>query len=243
MPDSNTTARWWIIFLLFTNTFINALDRASLSTAAPSIMAGLDLDPGMMGIALSAFFWCYLVMNIPAGGLADKYGAKRTLAWAAGLWSLCSALTGSASCYLHIILARIGVGAGEAASFPVNARIVTHHFRPQERGTATGCYISGLRLGFAATPVMMAWLIAAWGWRSAFYVTGLGSLLWVVLWCFTFKEIRAERTAADTGPKISLHSFQTAAACPPIPPILSRLALGVEGPVSFEGRASSDRSF
>jgi MFS family permease len=200
LPSPATTARWWIVFLLFTNTFINALDRASLSTAAPSIMTELGLDAGLMGIALSAFFWFYLIMNIPAGGLADRYGAKRTLGWAAGLWSLCSALTGSATHYLHIVLARIGVGTGEAASFPVNARIVTHNFRPEERGTATGIYISGLRLGFAVTPALMAWLILTWGWRFAFYVTGLGSLLWVVLWCATYKDAKAGQAAAR--PKI-----------------------------------------
>jgi MFS family permease len=199
-PPAN--ARWWIVFLLFTNTFINALDRASLSTAAPSIMDELGLDSATMGIALSAFFWCYLVMNIPAGSLADRYGAKRTLSWAATVWSICSALTGTASHYWHIVLARVGVGAGEAASFPVNARIVTHNFQPQERGTATGLYISGLRLGFAVTPALMAWLISTWGWRPAFYATGLGSLLWVVLWLFTFKDARADAAAASAAPKI-----------------------------------------
>jgi MFS family permease len=202
LADPGTKFRWWIVFLLFTNTFINALDRASLSTAAPSIMAELGVDAGLMGIALSAFFWCYLVMNIPAGSLADKYGTRRTLGWAAALWSVCSALTGSATHYLHIVLARIGVGAGEAASFPVNARIITNNFAPQERGTATGLYISGLRLGFAVTPVLMAWLITTWGWRFAFYATGVGSLLWVMLWYLTYRETKAERAVAAARHKV-----------------------------------------
>jgi MFS family permease len=197
-----SSARWWVVFLLFSGTFINAIDRASLSTAAPNMMADLGLDAGMMGVALSAFFWFYLVMNIPAGGLADKYGAKLTLGWAAGFWSLCSALTGSATHFVHILLARIGVGVGEAASFPVNARIVTNSFPAQERGTVIGCYTSGLRLGFAVTPVLMAWLMSRWSWRVAFYVTGLGSLLWVILWCFTYREIRTQREMAGAATRI-----------------------------------------
>jgi MFS family permease len=152
LPESHGRARWWVIFLLFTSTLINAIDRASLSTAAPNMMAELGMDAGMMGIALSAFFWSYIILNIPAGGMADKYGAKRALGWAAGLWSICSAFTGAATHYLHVVLARIGVGAGEAASFPVNARIVTNSFPPEERGMAVGFYTSGLRLGFALTP-------------------------------------------------------------------------------------------
>jgi MFS family permease len=191
-------ARWWVVFLLFAGTFINAIDRASLSTAAPTLMADLGIDPGMMGIALSAFFWFYMVMNIPAGGLADRYGAKRTLGWAAAVWSVCSAVTGSATHFAHVLLARIGVGIGESASFPVNARIVTNSFPAEARGTVVGCYTSGLRLGFAVTPVLMAWLMSRWSWRVAFYATGLGSLLWVALWAFTYRELKTEREAVAT---------------------------------------------
>jgi ACS family glucarate transporter-like MFS transporter len=200
--SSHAKARWWVIFLLFTGTFINAIDRASLSTAAPNMMAELHMDPGMMGIALSAFFWSYIIMNIPAGGMADKFGAKRTLGWAAGLWSICSAFTGVATQYLHVVLARIGVGVGEAASFPVNARIVTNSFPPEQRGTAVGCYTCGLRLGFALTPILMACLISTWSWRFAFYVTGIGSLLWVVLWYFTYREPDTEKATARAASKV-----------------------------------------
>ena len=40
------------------------------------MMQELGLDEAQMGVVLSAFFWFYLIMNIPAGRLADKYGAK-----------------------------------------------------------------------------------------------------------------------------------------------------------------------
>jgi MFS family permease len=182
------SSRWWIVFLLFSGMFVNAIDRYSLSTAAPFLMDDLHLDKAHMGIVLSAFFWFYMLMNVPAGFLADKYGAKRTLGWAAALWSVCSSFTGIARSFLHLILARVGVGAGEAAGFPVNAKIVNNHFQPRERGLATGCYNAGLRLGFAVTPILMARLIKNWGWRFAFYATGIGSLAWVAVWYFTYVE-------------------------------------------------------
>ena len=73
------SSRWWVVFLLSSGTFINAIDRASLSTAAPYLMKDLGFDATKMGIVLSAFFWFYLLMNIPAGRIADKFGAKPTL--------------------------------------------------------------------------------------------------------------------------------------------------------------------
>src|SRR5580704_8493204 len=184
--------RWWIVFLLFSGTFINAIDRSSLSTAAPYLMKELGLDEESMGVALSAFFWFYMLMNVPAGLIADRYGAKRALGWASTLWSACSTLTGFARNLPQLIFARIGVGSGEAAGFPVNAKIVNNLFEPRERGIAAGCYNAGLRLGFAVTPVLMVWLIKHWGWRCAFYVTGIGSLGWVAMWYFTYTEHPAE---------------------------------------------------
>lgn len=182
----NNSPAWWVIFLLFSGTFINAIDRASLSTAAPLLQKDLHLDDQQLGFALSAFFWLYTVMNIPAGRLADKWGAKRCLGWAAVLWSACSALTGAAGGLWQLIAARAGVGAGEAASFPVNAKIVNNTFAPDQRGVAVAFYTAGLRLGFAVTPMLIAWLMVHYGWRFAFYATGLGSLGWVVVWYFTY---------------------------------------------------------
>jgi ACS family glucarate transporter-like MFS transporter len=84
----------------------------------------------------------------------------------------------------------------------VNARVVTTNFRPEERGAAIGFYTAGLRVGFAVTPLLMAYLISNWSWRFAFYVTGLGSLLWVMLWFLTYREARTETTAASAAGRI-----------------------------------------
>lgn len=197
----------WIVFLLFSGTFINAIDRASLSAAAPTMIKDLHMDPAMMGIVFSSFFWPYALLNAPSGGLADKYGAKRVLGWSATIWSFCSALTGAATSVFHVILARIGVGIGEAASFPVNAKIVNNTFPSEERGTAIGWYTAGLRLGFAACPIVMAFLLTHWGWRMAFVITGLGSLAWVALWYFTYHEkdkSKPETAAAAKAPAIKI---------------------------------------
>ena len=112
-------SRWWIVFLLFTGTFINAIDRGSISTAVPYIMDDLKIDGGMMGVILSSFFWTYLVLNVPTGLVADKLGAKGTLGWSAFVWSMFSAVTGLATRQWQLLIFRMGVGAGEAAVMPV----------------------------------------------------------------------------------------------------------------------------
>lgn len=204
--EKSKSKRIRLVMMLFTCMFIMGLDRSSLGIAAPVIMKELGIDAGSMGIALSAFFWTYTLFGLPAGGLADKHGAKAVLGWAAAIWSLASAATGVMSSIAGIIVARLGVGVGEAAVFPVTSKIAADHFPSKERATAVGWYLSGARLGYAATPVVMGFLLSQYSWRMAFIITGLGSLIWVALWHYWYKEKAAAAqavpsVAAETPPK------------------------------------------
>ncbi|MDR3669918.1 MAG: MFS transporter [Holophaga sp.] len=177
-----------MVFILFTCMFIMGLDRSSLGVAAPVIMKDLKIDAGTMGLALSAFFLTYTLLNLPAGSIADRYGAKPVLGWAVAIWSLASACTGLATGLLGLVAARLGVGTGEAALFPVSSKIAVDNIPSKDRGTAIGTYLSGARLGYAATPVVMGFLIAHYTWRFAFVITGMGSMLWCILWYFWYHE-------------------------------------------------------
>lgn len=206
MDKENTSLyRICVVALLTSGNFINAVDRASLSIAVPFIIKDFQIDTATMGVALSAFFWSYVVFNMPAGNLADRFGTKRVLGWSAFTWSVFSALTGVAQNVTTILLTRVGVGLGEAASIPCNAKIASAIFPSTERGTAVAISLAGIRLGNSATPIIMAFLIQLWGWRSAFLVTGLGSLAWCVVWYFGYKDLaRPGQKAAAVVEKIRI---------------------------------------
>jgi ACS family glucarate transporter-like MFS transporter len=98
----------------------------------------------------------------------------------------------------------MGVGAGEAAAFPVSAKIVADNFPSNERGAAIGWYLAGARLGLAATPLIMGFLISRWNWRAAFLLTGIGSLSWCVLWYFGFKDVTRQHDAGSAPAKVAI---------------------------------------
>jgi MFS transporter, ACS family, D-galactonate transporter len=202
----------WVLFLIFSGTLINAIDRSSLATANTFIAKDLHLDLTTMGWALSAFGWSYLLFNLPAGWLCDKFGTKKVYGFAALLWSLASAATGLAKGFWLLFSSRVLVGAGEAANFPAATKVIAEEFDDSARGTATGIYLAGLRLGFALTPGLMLALMIAFGsqahpnWQMAFYVTGAGSLIWVLLWFLTYHEKKRPALAASrpsTASKVS----------------------------------------
>jgi ACS family glucarate transporter-like MFS transporter len=187
-----------IVLLLMSMMFVNALDRGSLAVAAPLIIKDLHLDPGLMGIALSAFYWTYTLFNLPIGRLADRFGAKLTLGFAVALWSLASAATGLVRNWFGLVAVRLGVGTGEAAGNIVGTKAIVDNFPSEKRAAATAWYLSGTKLGMAATSVLMGFLISYWNWRVAFLITGLASLLWCVAWYFGFEDVarKADKAAA-----------------------------------------------
>lgn len=191
--------KFWILFLLFTGTLINAVDRASLSTANTIIAKDLNLDMTTMGLILSAFGWTYLVCNLPAGWLCDRFGTKKVYGIAAIIWSIASVVTGLAKGLWLLLFSRMLVGAGEAANFPAATKVISENFGKSERGMATGIYLSGLRLGYALTPAIMVGLMLSFGtpeypnWPMAFFITGAVGLVWVLMWMLTFREKKTDK--------------------------------------------------
>ena len=188
-----------LVFLLACGMFINTIDRGALGVAAPQMLKDLNMDPGVMGLALSAFYCSYIVCMVPVGRLADKYGAKATLGWAAAFWSLASAATGLIQGFYGLIAVRLGVGAGEAAGNPLSAKVINENFPSEQRARATAWCLSGTKLGMAAVPVLMGFLMTTWSWRVAFIVTGVGSLLWCLAWYLYFREQKEDAGAGPAG--------------------------------------------
>jgi ACS family glucarate transporter-like MFS transporter len=145
-----------------------------------------------MGILLSAFFWSYSLMQIPAGWLVDRYGVKWSYALGYAFWSVASTLTGFAHGLLSLIGLRIFLGLGQSVAFPASTRAVALWFRDTERGTVTACYLTGVRLGQALVTAFGAFYLVKGGLKMFFLVTGIVPLLWTLLWYRFMNKWEAE---------------------------------------------------
>jgi ACS family D-galactonate transporter-like MFS transporter len=190
--------RWLIIWLCFAANAISYIDRANLAIAAPLIRHDLGLDAAAMGLVLSAFFWTYAAMQLPAGWFIDKVGVRLSLAFAVGWWSLFTALTGMARGITQFIGVRLMLGVGEAAAMPSFTKVAFNWFPRRERGIACSIFNSGSTAGSALSLPLVTWLIAAAGWRGAFIATGALGIVWAALWWILYRDPERHRAVAPT---------------------------------------------
>lgn len=174
--------RWVVVVLIFFGIVISYVDRGNLGIAAPSIMKEFGFNPASMGLLLSAFFWTYAVFQIPAGSLVDRFGIRVLYAGAFGLWSLASAAIGFTTGLLDILLLRMLLGLAEAVGPIASISFIRRNFSGAEVGLPTAIYIAGQNFGPAVGMLVGTQLIAHFGWRAMFVVTGLGALIWLPGW-------------------------------------------------------------
>jgi len=179
--------RFYIVLLLFFNIVVNYIDRINLSVAAPLISKEFHWDPARMGIVFSSFLWTYALMLIPTGWLADKLGSRKVNAGAITIWSVGAMLTGAITSFGNMIAARLVLGAGEAASYPVAGKIVRQWFPASERGIATAIYNGGAYAGPALATPVVAWIVLQAGWRASFVILGALGFVWLCFWLRMFR--------------------------------------------------------
>ncbi len=174
--------RWWLAFLLFTGMLFCYAHRGALSVGAPIMIKEQGLSPAIMGILLSAFWWTYAFMQVPSGWAVDRFGVRGVFAGGYAIWSVASALLGQAGGLVSLIFLRMAQGVGQSVAFPAAARAVANWFHDRERGTVTGTYLTGVRLGQALIAAAGAPLLAAYGLKTFFLLTGLVPLIWILPW-------------------------------------------------------------
>jgi len=171
-----------VLVLLGLSVFINYIDRANLSVAAPLLKSELGLSASQLGILLSAFFWTYSCMQIPVGWLVDRFEVKWVFAIGFFVWSAATAFTGVVHTFVALLAIRVVLGVGESVAYPAYSKIFASHFVERQRGVANSVIGAGQTLGPALGILFGGTLVARFGWRPFFIVLGLVSLLWLPPW-------------------------------------------------------------
>jgi len=186
---SNVSARSYALLLLMTVYSANFIDRQLLSILQEPIKIELNLSDGQLGVLTGvSFAFFYVLAGIPIARYADRGNRRNVIAYSVGVWSLMTAVSGAALNYFHLLLARIGVGIGEAGCSPPAHSIISDIFPPKKRASAIAFYSMGVNIGILFGFLFGGWLNEYFGWRVAFVVVGLPGILLAVLVRTTLAE-------------------------------------------------------
>ncbi len=171
-----------ILFLLGLSVLINYIDRSNLSIAADLLKGELHISNTQLGTLLSAFFWTYCLMQMPAGWLVDRFDVKWVFAAGFLIWSTATAVTGVLHGFVALLVIRVILGIGESIAFPSYGKVLGTHFPEDRRGFANALIIAGLALGPAIGMMVGGNAVSRFGWRPFFVALGVIGLLWLIPW-------------------------------------------------------------
>jgi MFS family permease len=174
--------RWRLLLLLTLALLISYIDRGNMATSETVISAQLHLNSERMGVLLSSFYFTYVLAMIPAGYLAERYGAKPILAAGFAIWSVATLLTGFCSGFSSLLACRLLLGLGESVTFPCVSKILASSSPPGELGRANGVISVGYLIGPAIGTFIGGALLVRYGWRPSFLVFGSLALIWIWPW-------------------------------------------------------------
>jgi ACS family hexuronate transporter-like MFS transporter len=184
--------RWAICALLFAATAINYVDRQMIGVLKPTISAELGWNDETYSYVIIWFQAAYALGYVSFGWVIDRLGARIGYAIAFTIWTLGHTLCGFAGNAFQFSAARFVLGIGEAGNFPAGIKAVSEWFPAKERALATGVFNAGANIGAVITPLIVPAITLAFGWRMAFIVTGLASLVWLVAWVAIYRRPREQ---------------------------------------------------
>jgi predicted MFS family arabinose efflux permease len=188
-PYANPSSRYYALVLLTIIYSFNFIDRQLLAILQESIKADLNLSDGQLGLLTGfAFAVFYVTAGLPIARWADRGSRSNIVAASLFTWSFMTAISGFVQNYWHLLLARIGVGVGEAGGSPPSHSIISDIFPPEKRASAMGFYSTGVNIGILFGFLLGGWLNEYFGWRIAFIVVGAPGILLAVLVWFSLPE-------------------------------------------------------
>lgn len=188
-PYASRTKAYYALAILTVVYSFNFIDRQLLAILQEAVKADLELSDSQLGLLTGfAFAAFYVIAGIPIARWADRGNRRDIVALSLFVWSFMTAISGLVQNYAQLLLARIGVGVGEAGGSPPSHSIISDIFPPAERASALGFYSMGVSIGILFGFLAGGWLNEFFGWRVAFAVVGAPGILLAVILRMTLAE-------------------------------------------------------
>jgi MFS transporter, ACS family, D-galactonate transporter len=189
--------RWRIAWLLGLGVLVNYFDRVNLSVSHGALYTAFGISDVAFGYLSAAYNWSYALCQLPVGVLLDRFGVRRVQRNGIFIWSMASFAAAITPNLTGFFGARLLLGIGEAPTFPANAKAIGTWFPQHERSFATSLTDAAAKLASAIGVPLLGILLIHVGWRWSFAVTGVISLLYLLLFRRVYCEPEEDTELSD----------------------------------------------
>jgi len=202
--------RKWALFIMVVVYVFNFIDRQIVNILQEDIKAELGLLDWQLGTMTGlTFAIVYCTVGIPVARIADSTSRKGVMVISLAVWSGFTALCGLATNFVTLLLARMGVGLGEAGGSPPAHAMISDLYEKEKRGRALAIYSAGLYAGTLLGYYLGGWLSDTLSWRQAFFVVGIpGVLFAVIAWTTVREPVRGLSGTQSVAKVTFLESFR-----------------------------------
>ena len=216
---------WYVVGVLTLANVSAVLDRQVLSLLVPAIERDLHISDTQMsyliGLSFSVF---YTVLGLPIAWWADRGNRRNVMAVGVTLWSLTTMACGLASTYSRLLLARIGVGVGEATLNAPSVSLIADYFPRERVGVAMSVWSLGTFLGSGLAYFIGGWIVglvapastvtlpvlgALRSWQLVFVIVGAPGLV-IALLMTTVRDLRPHGRATVARKTVALMPYVAA---------------------------------
>ena len=197
---------WAVFFLASANFFLSQFYRSTNAVIAPQLIKDLCLDTEDLGLLSAAFFYAFGLAQIPITVFLDRIGARRMMT-GFSLAGILGAFVFSWAESLGMgIVGRVLLGIGMACHLMGTLKLLTLWFDPLRFATLSGIVFSLGTLGNMAATSPFVVLVDWMGWREAFRVIAVVTLLLVLLFYVVVRdgpEVSSRKVRATNSPRMS----------------------------------------
>ncbi len=195
---------YYLFALLFLLYFFNYIDRVIVTSLFPFIQKEWGLTDTQCGLLVSVVYWSIVVLTFPASLFVDRWSRKKTIAIMALIWSIATGVCAFVRSFPQLIIARMGIGIGEAGFAPGGTAMLSSLFPAEKRSRMMGFWNVSIPVGSAVGIALGGIVAEQWGWRHAFGLVALPGALVAILFFFIkdYKTVDLVKTVecADTKP-------------------------------------------
>ena len=201
--DNLSKRAWLTVALLFVVALLNYLDRTMITTMRVSIVSAIPMTDAQFGLLTSSFLWIYGLLSPFAGFIADRFKKSYVIIGSLFVWSGVTWMTGHATTFEELLVARALMGISEAFYIPAALALIVDYHKGSTQSLAVGIHLAGTNVG-AALGFLGGWIAEKAVWGDAFSLFGIIGVLYAVLLIFTLKEADKKNISLDADIEVGV---------------------------------------